>query len=141
MALKKAGLWDIVTGEEDGPQQETPDAISKFRKRKDRALATIVLAVSPTLLYLLGVEPEDPMEVWDKLANQFQKNSWSNKMSLRRKLSSLRPKRNEPIQEYVKAVTELFDELAVIGYPVEEEERVTHLLTTLPEPFDMIRLK
>ena len=33
MALKKEGLWDIVTGEEDGPQQQTPDAISSERGR------------------------------------------------------------------------------------------------------------
>ena len=57
MALLKEGLWGIVTGEEEGPYQQTHDAIMKFQKRKDRALATIVLAVSTTQLYLLGAEP------------------------------------------------------------------------------------
>ena len=47
MALMKDGLWDIVTGEEEGPQQQTAEAIAKFKKRKDRALAIIVLAISP----------------------------------------------------------------------------------------------
>ena len=138
MALMKEGLWDIVTGEEEGPHQQTHDAIAKFKKRKDRALATIVLAVSPTQLYLLGAEPDDPREVWEKLMNQFQRRSWSNKLSIRRKLYDRKPKKGEPIQEHVKGVIELFDELAVIGYPVEEEERVVHLLTSLPESFDMM---
>ena len=128
----------IVTGEEEGPYQQTHDAIMKFKKRKDRALATIVLAVSTTQLYLLGAEPNDPREAWEKLMNQFQRKSWSNKLSIRRKLYDRKPKKGEPIQEHVKGVIELFDELAIIGHPVEEEERVVHLLTSLPESFDMM---
>ena len=40
--------------------------------RRDRALATIVLSVDPSLLYLI-VEPEDPVAVWKRLADQFLK--------------------------------------------------------------------
>ena len=138
MALMKDGLWDIVTEEEEGPAQQTPSAIATFKKRKDRALATIVLAISPALLYLIGVDPDDPKEVWEKLMNQFQRESWSNKLNIRRKLYDMKPAKGEPIQNHVKKVTELFDELAVIGYPAEEEERVVHLLASLPEPFDMM---
>ena len=43
------------------------DKYAKYRGRKERALATIVLLVDPSLLYLLG-EPEDPVAVWEKLA-------------------------------------------------------------------------
>ena len=45
MALMKDGLGDIVTGEEESPAQQTPNAIVTFKKRKDRALAKIVLAI------------------------------------------------------------------------------------------------
>ena len=38
--------------------------------RSDRALAIIVLAVDPSLLYLLG-DPKDPRAVWQKLENNF----------------------------------------------------------------------
>ena len=82
MALMKDGLWDIVTGDKEGPLQQTPNAIATFKKRKDRALATIVLAISPALLYLIGVDPDDPREVWEKLLNQFQRRSWSNKLNI-----------------------------------------------------------
>lgn len=37
-----------------------------------RALATIVLSVDLSLLYLTG-DPEDPIAVWKKLGDQFQK--------------------------------------------------------------------
>ena len=35
-------------------------------------------------------------------------------------------------------MVEIFDELAVIGYPVEEEDRVVQILTSLPDSFNMI---
>ena len=45
-----------VSGAETAPGG---DGQAKFLARKDRALATIVLAVEPSLLYILG-DPEDP---------------------------------------------------------------------------------
>ena len=48
------------------------DEAAKFNQRKERALAIVVLAVEPSLLYLLG-EPEDPKVVWDTLQGQFQR--------------------------------------------------------------------
>ena len=64
------------------------DKHAKF-SRKDKALAIIVLAIEPKLLYLIG-NPEDPVVVWKKLTNQFQKKTWANKLELRRKLFFLR---------------------------------------------------
>jgi hypothetical protein len=53
--------------------------------RKYRALATIVLSLDPSLLYLIG-DPDDWVIVWNKLSDQFQKKSWANKLALCRKL-------------------------------------------------------
>ena len=50
-----------------------------------------MLSVHPSPLYLLG-DPEDPVAVWKKLSDQFQKKSWANKLSLRRRLNNLRLK-------------------------------------------------
>lgn len=72
MALMKEGLWRIVTGEETAPGAGTEAERAKFTTRKDRALAMIVLSVDPSLLYLVG-DPEDPVAVWKKLGDQFQK--------------------------------------------------------------------
>ena len=57
--------------------------------RRNCALAIIVLAVEPSLLYLIG-DPEDPVTVWNKLEGQFQEKTWANKLELRRKLHFLR---------------------------------------------------
>ena len=59
-------------------------------------------------------------------------------MELRRKLYLLQLKDGESVQKHIKAMTEIFDNLSVIGDPVEEEDRVVHLLASLPESFGML---
>ena len=82
MALMKGGLWGIVNGIKSAHNREA-DAKrhTKFVSRRDRALALIVLSVEPSLLYLIG-DPKDPLEVWKKLFDTFQKNTWANKLEL-----------------------------------------------------------
>ena len=58
MALLKDSVWDIVSGTEEAPGEDNTDTQRKFMARRDCALAIIVLAVDPLLLYLLG-DPED----------------------------------------------------------------------------------
>lgn len=47
-------------------------------------------------------------------------------------------KGGESVQQHIKAMTEVFDSLAVIGDPVDEEDRVVHLLASLSESFNML---
>ena len=96
-----------------------------------------MLSVEPSLLYLVG-NPEDPAAVWGKLANQFQKRTWATKLELRRNLFSLRLKNGESVQEHIKAMIEIFDGLSVIGDPISEEDRVVHLLASLPGSYNML---
>lgn len=131
------GLWDLASGKEAVPAQTDAEKYAKFLARRDRALATIVLSVAPSLLYLIG-DPEDPVVVWEKLADQFQKKTWANKLALRRKLYSLRLKDGDSVQKHVKAMIEIFDGLAAAGGPVDEEDRVVHLLASLPDSYDML---
>ena len=91
MALMKEDLWSIVSETEEPPGEgASATIVAKYRARKDRALATIVLSIEPSLLYLLGDDPKEPVNVWNKLKGQFQKKTWANKLVLRRKLHSLR---------------------------------------------------
>ena len=136
MALMRDGLWDIVNNKEKIPTEGDKDILN-FLSRRDRALATIVLSVDPSLLYLIG-DPDDPVVVWNKLADQFQKKTWANKLALRRKLYSLRLKDGDSVQEHVKVMIEIFDSLAAVGDPVKEEDRVVHLLASLPDSYGML---
>ena len=42
------------------------------------------------------------------------------------------------MQKHVKMLTEIFDELSIIGDPLDEENQVVHLLASLPESYDML---
>ena len=42
------------------------------------------------------------------------------------------------MQGHIKAMTEVFDALAFVGDPVSEEDRVVHLLASLPDSFDTL---
>ena len=93
---------------------------------------TIVLTLELSLLYLIG-DPDDLGVVWKKLADQFQKKTWANKLALRRRLYSLKLKEGDSVHNHIKLITETFDELFVIGNSLNEEDRVVHLLASLPE--------
>ena len=138
MALVCEGLWGIVAGTETIPvAEDEAGSRAKFIARRDRALATIVLAVDTKLLYLLG-EPTDPVDVWTKLQAQFQKKTWANKLALRRRLHSLQLKDSDSVQEHIKTLTELFNELAVVGDVIKEEDCVVYLLASLPDSFNTL---
>ena len=96
-----------------------------------------MLAVEPSLLYLIG-DPEDPVVVWQKLQDQFQKKTWANKLVLRRRLHSLRLRDGESVQEHIKTMIELFNELAIVGDAIDEEDRVVYLLASLPDSFNTL---
>ena len=101
MALIREGLWNIVNETEAASSVGDGGFVAKYELRKDRALATIVLSIEPSLLYLVGQDPNDPAEVWKKLANQFQKKSWANKLALRRRLYALQLKEGQQIQKHI----------------------------------------
>ena len=136
MALMKEGLWRIVTSQETAPTGSEAEQ-AKFASRRDRALATVVLSVNTSLLYLVG-DPEDPVVVWKKLADQFEKKTWATRLDLRRKLHSLRLNDGDSVQEHVRIMTELFDTLSVAGETVSEEDRVVYLLASLPESYSVL---
>ena len=42
------------------------------------------------------------------------------------------------MQDHIKSMTEVCDELSVIGEPVKEEDRVVYLLASLPECYNVL---
>ena len=72
----REGICGIVSGMEKAPTEMAgTDESAKFSAWSDRALATVVLAVNPSLLYFIA-DPVDPAVIWQNLAGQFQKKTW-----------------------------------------------------------------
>ena len=53
-------------------------------------------------------------------------------------MHSLQLKEEQSVQEHVKALTEIFNELSVIGDNVDDKDRVVYLLASLPESYEML---
>ena len=138
MALVKDGLWGVVDNTDPAPSvSDSEDKKAKYKSKKDKALATIVLSIEPALLYIID-EPNDPVVVWQKLADQFQKKTWANKLVLRCKLQSLKLKDGGSVQQHIREMTETFNELSVMGVAMDDEDRVVQLLASLPESYSTI---
>ena len=73
MALIRDGLWNIVNETETAPNSRT-DAIlhTKYLSGIYHTLATIILSVEPSVLYLIR-DSDDPAVVWEKLADNFKR--------------------------------------------------------------------
>ena len=94
------GLWGIVDGTTGSPSRSKPEDFEKYVSRKDRALSTIVLSIEPSLLYMIG-DPTDPSAVWQKLVDQFQARTWTNRLALWRKLNALHLNDGECVQNHI----------------------------------------
>lgn len=106
MTLIKDGLWGIVNGIEVAPGGDNAEAQRKYLARRYCALALVVLAVEPSLLYLLE-DPVDPNVVWRKLEEEFQRKMWANKLQLRRKVFALKLKEGGSVNQHMKTMTEI----------------------------------
>ena len=142
MFLLKEGLFDIVDGSEQEPtgtaaQPAAATEVAKYKARMNRALGSIVMAIEPRLLYILG-EPSDPKEVWKTLQDTFQSKSWSNRLRLKKTLYSMKLQPGEEMQRHLKKFVDIFSELAIIGDPLKEEDKVICALSSLPDCYSTL---
>ena len=108
MHLMKDNLLSIAEGTEEVPSSSNVSEFKKYELWRDRALATIVLAVEPKLPYLFG-DPKDPSVVWKKLQDTFQKKTRANKFRLKWKLYNMRLKPGDRLQLHLKNLSEIFE--------------------------------
>ena len=95
------------------------------------------MCVGSGTVFTVG-NPEDPVVLWKKLSDQFQKKTWVNRLALRRKLHTLQLVDAESVQDHIRAMTELFNELTPVGDVISEEDCVVYLLASLPESFSAL---
>ena len=60
MALVKEGVWSIINVIETEPEGNA-ERKAKYAAMHDKALVTIILVMKPSLLYLVGPNPTNPV--------------------------------------------------------------------------------
>ena len=134
MALIKEGLWHIVNGTKAEPG-EGAETRAKVLAQRDKALVTTVLAIEPGLLYLVGTDPTNCLE---DTKGAILHRTWADKLELKQKLFSMWLADGGSVQEHIKFMIEICDELSVTGEPIRDENRVVYLLASLPESYNVL---
>ena len=126
-----------VNGTEVLAEDATGVVQRTFRDKSQKALSTIVMAISTPQLYLV-TSCESPKDVWDMLHNHFECETLANKLFLKKKYFRKEMKEGMSMEAHLKEMKELTDKLASIGAAISEEDQVVTLLGSLPSSYSTI---
>lgn len=129
-------VWGHVDGTVVQPEND-PAAQASFAKCKQKAMATLVMGISSSLIYLI-TSCDNPKDIWDTLRAQFERNTLANKLFLKRQYFTTKMKENQSLDAHLRNMKELTDKLATLGSAVEEEEQVVALLISLPPSYETL---
>ena len=103
----------------------------KKLKRRHHAKALIVTSIESDLIYLI-TECQTPKEIWDKLKQRFERDTIANKLFLEQRFFSLKMKESDSLDEHLRRMKVITDQLAAIKAPIPEDEHIVALLLSLP---------
>ena len=134
--LMAKDVWDHVQGTAPDPGE---DAAAQVRhdKAQQKAMATLVVGIHSKLIYLV-TSCTTPKDVWDTLRGQFERNTFANKMFLKRQYFTTKMSEGQSVQDHLKCMKEISDKLAALGSAVAEEEQVVALLISLPPSYQTL---
>ncbi len=78
---------------------------------------------------------DKPKDLWDLLCQFFERKTVSNKVYTLMQLYGLRMKKGVRIEEHLRRIDELSDQLAAIGEEVKETHKVAVLLQSVQESY------
>ena len=76
-----------MDGSETLTEDMTAQEQANYRKKSQKALSAIVMAVSPSQLYLI-TSCDSPKKAWDALRSHFERDTLANKLLLKKKILS-----------------------------------------------------
>ena len=115
MVLIRDGIWNMVNGTEIVPDSRTGMGITCEVFIAQRSRIGDDCTLSRTVTFVPNWGSRRSGSSMEKIADQFQKKTWANKLALRRRLYSLKLKEGDSVHNHIKLMTETFDELSVIG--------------------------
>ena len=116
----------------DGVQAENP--AYTLHNRQDKLLYSAVLgAITPSIQPLLS-NTNTSAEIWNLLATTYAKPSRGHIKQLKHQIKQWK-KGSKQIDEYFQGLTTRFDQLAILGKPVDLEDQIEYILEGLPEDY------
>jgi len=139
--LVREDLWEVVTGKEEEwvdrrlrgskKKEDAEEATREWRRRQEKALATIQLLVTDPILVKIG-ECQTAAETFAVLDGEFQSKTGINRLLLKQKLYTLRLAEEESVDTYLGEIDQILQQLAAVNSKIEEEDAALALLLGLP---------
>jgi len=126
------GLLGIVDGVETGSSKS-------YLARRDLVYAALVASLTDeTLKCAMTVKPGDACGIWKNLHAEYERNTRSNRINLRRQLYDLCGTKNLSLSELVSKINLLCSRLEFLNVNISDEDKLTILLTGARKEFSAI---
>ena len=114
----------------DGVQSVNP--AHTLWKRQDRLVYSgLIGSITPTVQPLISTS-KTAADIWKTLADTYAKPSRGHIQQLRLQIKNW-SKGTRSIDEYIQGFTTRFDQLALLGKPIEHDDQIEYILGGLPE--------
>jgi hypothetical protein len=129
LILEENELLDHIKQILPEPEEEDPKA--KFRKNEVKAKRILTESIKDHLIPNV-LEMKTPKEMFDALTKLYESKNTSRKLTLRQQLRNVTMNKSETIANYFMRISQIKDQLATNGDPVEDVELVTTTLNGFP---------
>lgn len=119
----------------DGVQTVNPEYT--HRKRQDKLIYSSLLGAITTTIQPLLSRAETAAQIWEVLASIYAKPSRAHIKQIRQQLKDWK-KGTKTIDEYVQGLVTRFDQLAILGKPLDHEDQVEFVVDGLPEEYKTV---
>ena len=96
------------------------EAIASFEKAQKKTKA-LVTSIKSDLIYLI-TECQISKDIWDKLKQRFERDTIVNKLFLKQKFFSLKMKESDSLEEHLRRMKVITDQLTAIKAAIPEDE-------------------
>ncbi|XP_010502397.1 PREDICTED: uncharacterized protein LOC104779696 [Camelina sativa] len=118
-------------------EQPTPNpAYAKWR-RQDKLIYSALLGTLSSSIHSVVSKTTSAAEMWKKINATYASPSWGHIQQLRIQLKHY-TKGDQSIDVYLQGLTTRFDQLALLGKPVEHEAQIEFLLDGLPDEYKSV---
>jgi len=109
----------------------------KWNEMNGNDIANIHLALADELLSSVADKKTDK-EIWDTLTKLYESKSLHNKIFLNRRLYTLQMAETTSVIDHINTIRTIFSQFTTLGKQIEENERVEHLLQSIPDSYDQL---
>jgi hypothetical protein len=131
-ALEENEIWDIVEKTQTLPTNAT--LLAAFNEKNVKAKRIILDVVKDHIIPHV-TRKKNANNMWESLTKFYQSGNQNRKMVLREKLHSKMSK-SGTVTSYLTKITQIYDELAVVGEKVEDQGLVRTALKGFSKPWD-----